>query len=80
VQVGRTRFSRCCHLIIDLFFVCSDQRWATRLSQTRTRIMNQLKGVALNEGLRRKKALWRVAGRMQLESTSLGIEFSSSVG
>ena len=42
--------------------------------------MNQLKGVALNEGLRRKKALWRVAGRMQLESTSLGIEFSSSVG
>ena len=37
----------------------------------RTRIMNQLHAVALNEGLRRKKALWRPAGRAQLESFSL---------
>jgi transposase len=30
--------------------------------------MNQLHRVALNEGLRRKKALWRPAGRSELES------------
>ena len=30
--------------------------------------MNQLHVVALNEGLRRKKALWRPAGRQELES------------
>jgi hypothetical protein len=29
--------------------------------QIRTRVMNQLHVVALNEGLRRKKALWRPA-------------------
>src|SRR5438552_2579268 len=39
-----------------------------RLVQMRTRVMNQLHVVALNEGLRRKKALWRPAGRKQLES------------
>jgi transposase len=39
--------------------------------QTRTRIMNQLQAVALNEGLRRKKGLWREAGRKQLESFRL---------
>jgi transposase len=39
-----------------------------RLVQMRTRIMNQLHVVALNEGVRRKKALWRPAGRSQLES------------
>jgi transposase len=38
-----------------------------RLVQMRTRIMNQLHVVALNEGVRRKKALWRPAGRSQLE-------------
>ena len=37
----------------------------------RTRVMNQLHVVALNEGLRRKKALWRPAGRAQLESLVL---------
>ena len=42
-----------------------------RLVQMRTRIMNQLHVVALNEGLRRKKALWRPAGRNQLESLQL---------
>ena len=42
-----------------------------RLVQMRTRIMNQLHVVALNEGLRRKKALWRPAGRNQLESLVL---------
>ena len=30
--------------------------------------MNQLHVIALNEGLRLKKALWRPAGRAQLES------------
>jgi transposase len=33
--------------------------------------MNQLHVVALNEGLRRKKALWRPAGRNELESLNL---------
>jgi transposase len=42
-----------------------------RLVQMRTRVMNQLHVVALNEGLRRKKALWRPAGRKQLESIVL---------
>ena len=42
-----------------------------RLVQMRTRIMNQLQVVALNEGVRRKKALWRPAGRAQLESLVL---------
>src|SRR5438046_8361319 len=39
-----------------------------RLVQMRTRVMNQLHVIALNEGLRLKKALWRPAGRAQLES------------
>jgi transposase len=39
-----------------------------RLVQMRTRVMNQLHVVALNEGLQRKKALWRPAGRSELES------------
>ncbi len=38
-----------------------------RLVQMRTRVMNQLHAVALTEGLRRKKALWRPAGRCELE-------------
>ena len=42
-----------------------------RLVQMRTRIMNQLHVVALNEGVRRKKALWRPAGRSELESLLL---------
>src|SRR5665811_706015 len=42
-----------------------------RMVQARTRIMNQLQAVALNEGLRRKKGLWREAGRKQLESFAL---------
>jgi transposase len=42
-----------------------------RLVQMRTRIMNQLHVVALNEGVRRKKALWRPAGRAELESLVL---------
>jgi transposase len=41
-----------------------------RMVQARTRIMNQLQAVALNEGLRCKKRLWR-AGREQLESFAL---------
>jgi transposase len=39
-----------------------------RLVQMRTRIMNQLQAVAMNEGIRRKKALWSKSGRAQLES------------
>jgi len=37
----------------------------------RTRVMNQLHVVPLNEGLRRKKALWRATGRKELESIVL---------
>jgi transposase len=42
-----------------------------RLVQMRTRIMNQLQAVALNEGLRCKKRLWRERGRQQLETFHL---------
>src|SRR5215472_5434441 len=42
-----------------------------RLVQMRTRIMNQLHVVALNQGVRRKKALWRPEGRKQLEALQL---------
>jgi transposase len=42
-----------------------------RLVQARTRIMNQLQAVALNEGLRCKKRLWREHGRQQLEAFHL---------
>jgi transposase len=39
--------------------------------QMRTRIMNQLQAVALNEGLCCKKRLWREKGRKQLEAFPL---------
>jgi transposase len=42
-----------------------------RMVQMRTRIMNQLQAVALNEGLRSKKRLGRGKGRQQLESFPL---------
>src|SRR5215467_12124833 len=42
-----------------------------RLVQMRTRVMNQLHVVPLNEGLQRRKALWRPAGRKELESIAL---------
>src|SRR5467141_4451912 len=42
-----------------------------RRVQARTRIRNQLQAVALNEGLRCKKRLWRDKGREQLESFRL---------
>src|SRR5499433_2122405 len=42
-----------------------------RLVQARTRIMNQLQAVAINEGLRCKKRLWRAGGRQKLESFQL---------
>ena len=42
-----------------------------RLVQMRTRIMNQLQAVAMNEAVRRKKALWNKSGRAQLESLPL---------
>jgi transposase len=42
-----------------------------RMVQARTRIMNQLQAVALNEGLRCKKKLWREAGREHLQSFQL---------
>src|SRR5437016_12518927 len=42
-----------------------------RMVQARTRIMNQLQAVALNEGLRCTKGLWREAGREQLEAFRL---------
>jgi transposase len=42
-----------------------------RMVQARTRIMNQLQAVAVNEGLRCKKRLWRAGGRQQLEAFAL---------
>ncbi len=42
-----------------------------RMVQARTRIMNQLQAVALNEGVRCNKRLWREKGREQLESFRL---------
>jgi transposase len=42
-----------------------------RLVGMRTRVMNQLQAVAMNEGIRRKKALWSKKGRQELESLSL---------
>jgi len=42
-----------------------------RLVQMRTRAMNQLQAIAMNEGVRRKKGLWSKQGRRQLESFSL---------
>ena len=46
-----------------------------RMVQMRTRVMNQLHVVALNEGLRRKKALWRAAGPQ-----GAGVDCASTVG
>jgi len=34
VQVGRSRFSRCCHLIVDLVFHLENGSWARRLTQS----------------------------------------------
>jgi transposase len=42
-----------------------------RLVQMRTRAMNQIQATAMNEGARRKKALWSKSGRQQLESLLL---------
>ena len=42
-----------------------------RLVQMQTRLRNQLHAVALNEGVRLKKRLWRPKGRAQLESLPL---------
>ena len=44
-----------------------------RLVQMRTRIMNQLQALAMNEGQRRKKKLWSAAGRAQLEKLPLAV-------
>jgi transposase len=43
-----------------------------RLVQMRTRIMNQLQALAMNEGQCRKKKLWSAQGRAQLEKLALG--------
>ena len=42
-----------------------------RLVQMRTRVVNQLHAIALNEGLRRKRSLWRSKGRAELEALPL---------
>jgi len=42
-----------------------------RLVQMRTRVMNQLHAIAMNEGVRRKRGLWTQQGRAQLEALSL---------
>jgi len=43
-----------------------------RLVQMRTRIMNQLQALAMNEGKRRKSKLWSAQGRAELEKLALG--------
>src|SRR5215470_10997505 len=42
-----------------------------RLVQMRTRVMNQLQAIAMNEGVRRKHGLWTRQGRAQLEALQL---------
>jgi hypothetical protein len=42
----------------------------------RTRIMNQLQALAMNEGQRRKKKLWNEQGRAQLEKLPLATRAS----
>jgi transposase len=42
-----------------------------RLVQMRTRVMNQLQAIAMNEGVRLRKALWSKSGRARLESLQL---------
>jgi transposase len=42
-----------------------------RLVQMRTRIMNQLQALAMNEGKRRKTKLWSEQGRAELEKLAL---------
>src|SRR5437660_11944872 len=42
-----------------------------RLVQMRTRIMNQLQALAMNEGMRWKMKLWSEQGRAQLEKLAL---------
>jgi transposase len=42
-----------------------------RLVQMRTRVMNQLQAIAMNEGTRRKRGLWTQSGRAQLETLQL---------
>jgi len=42
-----------------------------RLVQMRTRVMNQLQAMAMNEGIRRKRGLWTQQGRAQLEAFTL---------
>lgn len=42
-----------------------------RLVGMRTRVMNQLQAIAMNEGIRRKRGLWSQQGRAQLESLLL---------
>src|ERR1700677_4603401 len=42
-----------------------------RMVQMRTRMMNQLQALAMNEGQRRKKKLWSEQGRAQLEKLPL---------
>jgi len=42
-----------------------------RLVGMRTRVMNQLQAIAMNEGVRRKRGLWSEKGRRQLESLQL---------
>jgi len=42
-----------------------------RMVQTRTRIMNQLQALAMNEGKHRKSKLWSTQGRSELEKLAL---------
>jgi transposase len=51
--------------------VCEKERHRHRLVQMRTRIMNQLQALEMNEGRRWKSKLWSEQGRAELEKLAL---------
>ena len=48
-----------------------------RLVGMRTRVMNQLQAVAMNEGIRRKKGLWTKKGRQELVAVTHALDNST---
>src|SRR5579859_6010032 len=59
------------HRLVQMRTRVMNQLHVVPLNEGLRRVMNQLHVVPLNEGLRRKKALWRPAGRKELESIAL---------
>jgi transposase len=65
------RFPRICYRVLSNRDLRQLLWHRHRLVQVRTRIMNQLQGVAMNEGDRWKKKLFSEQGRAQLEKLAL---------